>query len=376
MDLQESKERYFLVVEGANNGVWDWDLLTNQIYFSPRWKAILGYEDSEIDRDPKEWFGRVHPQEREPIEWGIEIHLNGQIPYFRYEYQMQHKDGTYRWVLCRGLAVRDEQGKPYRMAGSLNDITERKLAEQALAQRTVELVRSNAELERFAYVASHDLQEPLRKIEAFGDRLKIKYADQLSERGRDYVERMQKSARRMRTLIEDLLAFSRVTTQAQPFVSVDLNEVVGEVIGELEIQIQETKGRVEVKELPTIAADPSQMHQLFQNLISNALKFHRPGEAPLVAVDSMRSRSQPHMYQIAVKDNGIGFEEKYSDRIFQVFQRLHGRNEYEGTGIGLAICAKIVERHGGSITVKSVPGQGSTFIIQLPLQQESAASEL
>ncbi|AFY77830.1 PAS domain S-box [Pleurocapsa sp. PCC 7327] len=369
--LKESEERYFLVVEGANHGMWDWDLLTDQIYFSPRWKAILGYEDNEIDPDPNEWFERVHPQERESIEWGIEIHLNGQTPYFQYEYRMRHKDGSYRWVLCRGLAVRDEQGKPYRMAGSLSDITERKLAERALAQQAVELARSNAELEQFAYIASHDLQEPLRKIEAFGDRLQANYTDQLGDRGRDYLERIRKSAQRLRILIQDLLTFSCVTTTAQPFVSVDLNKLIAEIVSDFEVQIQQTRGRIEIGELFTIDADPLQMRQLFQNLLSNALKFRRQEEPLIVRVFGERLTGD--RCRISVSDNGIGFDEKYRDRIFQVFQRLHGRNEYEGTGIGLAICAKIVARHRGFIEAKSTPGQGATFIVTLPIRQAREA---
>jgi PAS domain S-box-containing protein len=363
--LQESEERYSLAVTAANDGVWDWNLLTYDIYLSPRWKAIIGYEDNEIENDLDEWFKRIHPEDVEPLKWGLQIHLESQTPYLQYEYQMQHKDGTYRWVLCRGLAVRDENGNPYRIAGSLSDITERKLAETSLAQRTVELARSNAELEQFAYVASHDLQEPLRKIEAFGDRLKVKCAYQLSEQGQDYLTRMQKSAQRMRTLIEDLLTFSRITTKATPFVAVNLNEVISDVISDLEVRIQKTNGRIEVSELPTIKADPLQTSQLFQNLLGNALKFHRPEEPPVIKVTGKKLADE--QYQISVTDNGIGFEEQYCDRIFQVFQRLHGRSEYEGTGIGLAVCAKIVARHGGLIAANSTPGRGATFIITLPL---------
>lgn len=362
---QESEERYFLAVEGANDGIWDWNLLKERIYFSPRWKGILGYEDEEIPNHPNEWFQRVHPQEIETLKWGLEIHLNGQTPHFQYEYQMLHKDGAYRWVLCRGLAVQDEAGVAYRIAGSMSDISKRKQAETTLAEQTIELTRSNAELEQFAYVASHDLQEPLRKIEAFSDRLETKYSSQLDEKGRDYLKRMRKAARRMRTLVEDLLAFSQITTQAQPFVSVDLNDIVREIISDLEMRIRETQGRVEVVDLPIVNAEPLQMRQLFLNLIGNALKFHRQNIPPLIRVQG--TFLSDGWCQIAIADNGIGFEEKYCDRIFQVFQRLHGRGEYEGTGIGLAICAKIVARHSGSISVQSTPGVGSTFAIALPV---------
>lgn len=239
-----------------------------------------------------------------------------------------------------------------------------------------ELARSNAELQQFASVASHDLQEPLRKIQAFGNRLKASCGEVLNEQGLDSLERMQNAAQRMQALIDDLLTLSRITTKAQPFVNVNLSQVVKEVLSDLEVRIGQTNGQVEVGELPTIEADPVQMRQLFQNLLSNALKFHQ-GAMPLVKIDSqlLNQEQQPvndtvtaQYCQVMVKDNGIGFNEKYLDRIFNVFQRLHSRNEYEGTGIGLAICRKITERHGGSITAHSIPGQGATFIVTLPLQ--------
>ena len=254
--------------------------------------------------------------------------------------------------------------------------------ENRVRERTAELAtsmealgRSNRELEQFASVASHDLQEPLRKIQAFGDRLQAKYADGLGEQGRGYVERMQASAARMRNLIDALLAFSRVTTKAQPFVPVDLAATAREVVSDLEGRLQQSGGRVEVGSLPTIDADPSQMRQLLQNLVANALKFHKPGEPPLVRVEARLVNGASGngltylRYEIAVSDNGIGFDEIYLDRIFEVFQRLHSRQEYEGTGVGLAICHRIVERLGGSITAKSAPDQGAKFLVTLPAQQ-------
>ena len=254
-------------------------------------------------------------------------------------------------------------------------LAQSQLLEQETRQR-LELMRSNEELQQFAYIASHDLQEPLRKIQAFGDRLKVKYSDTLNEQGIDYLERMQSAAQRMQVLINDLLSLSRVTTKSQRFVTVDLNKVVKEVLSDLEIRIQQTKGRVEVDNLPTIDADPLQMRQLIQNLMSNALKFHPKEEAPVIKIysQSINNHIQPpsnfspvsDTYEIVVEDNGIGFDEKYLDRIFNVFQRLHSRSEYEGTGMGLAICRKIVEQHNGSITAYSQLGQGAKFIVTLP----------
>ncbi|WP_242029127.1 ATP-binding protein, partial [Coleofasciculus sp. FACHB-712] len=259
------------------------------------------------------------------------------------------------------------------------EIAERQRTEEKLKAYTFKLEQSNRELQDFAFVASHDLQEPLRKIQAFGDRLKLKYGESLTNEGKDYLERMQKAAQRMQTLINDLLAFSRVTSKAQPFTRVNITNVLQEVLSDLEVHIQKVGAQVEIGELLTIDADPSQMRQLLQNLISNALKFRRQEEAPVVKIWSQllerdeqlwtQDLSARPMCQIMVEDNGIGFDEKYLDRIFTVFQRLHGRNEYEGTGVGLAICRKIVERHGGTITAKSILGEGATFIVTLPIKQ-------
>jgi PAS domain S-box-containing protein len=257
-------------------------------------------------------------------------------------------------------------------------LAQAQLLERETRQR-LELARSNAELQEFAYVASHDLQEPLRKIQAFGDRLKVKYSEVLTDQGRDYLKRMQNAAERMQALINDLLTLSRVTTRAQPFAPTKLTQVVQEVLSDLEVRIQQTGGRIEVGELPTLEADPMQMRQLLQNLIGNALKFHREEEPPVIKIYSRQLPDQEQRrteginaterFQILVEDNGIGFHEKYLDRIFNAFQRLHGRSEYEGTGMGLAICRKIVERHDGTITAQSRTSKGATFIITLPLQQ-------
>ena len=237
-----------------------------------------------------------------------------------------------------------------------------------LLRKQVELERSNRELQDFASVASHDLQEPLRKVRAFGDRLSAKYGSELTDQGRDYLARMQDAAARMQALINDLLTFSRVTTRAQPFVAVDLNDLVRQVASDLEVRIQQSDATLEIEPLPTLDADPLQMRQLFQNLLTNALKFQRPDVAPVVRVYSDAAEDADGV-RVCVQDNGIGFDEKYLDRIFTIFQRLHGRIEYEGTGVGLAVCRKIVERHGGTITAHSTPGEGATFIVSLPRSQ-------
>ena len=251
------------------------------------------------------------------------------------------------------------------------EIDERKRLEEQAVKYATELQGSNRELEQFASVASHDLQEPLRKIQAFSDRLVSKYRDKIDDTGKEFIDRIHISAGRMRHLIEDLLVFSRVSTKGKPFTPVDLNEVLKGVLTDLEIRIQETGATITIDTLPTIEADELQMRQLFQNLLSNALKFHRPSVPPHIQLRIRNSSSsileEPYFCELTFSDNGIGFENQYAERIFQLFQRLHGRSDYEGTGMGLAICKKIIERHGGTITAEGIPGTGATFCVRLPM---------
>jgi light-regulated signal transduction histidine kinase (bacteriophytochrome) len=314
-------------------------------------------------------------------------------------------DGAYRWHLSQARPVRNTQGKIVRWFGACSDVDDYKQAasenqtlnehlETRVRERTAELdlanqqlshanaelhvsalrlEQTNRELQDFASVTSHDLQEPLRKVQAFGDRLNIECRRQIHERGRGYLDRMLNSTKRMQSLIEDLLRFAHVTSQARPFFPVDLAQVAREVVSDLEVRILETKALVQLGALPTIDADAVQMRQLLQNLIGNALKFHLPGVPPVVRVyaESFDSPAAEPMIRLIVHDKGIGFDEKYLDRIFTVFQRLHDEAQYPGTGIGLAICRKIVQRHGGGITAKSSPGHGASFLVELPFRPAS-----
>jgi signal transduction histidine kinase len=241
-----------------------------------------------------------------------------------------------------------------------------------LLRHAAELARSNAELEQFASIASHDLQEPLRKVQTFAAQIEAMERDRLSEDGQDYLRRMSAAAGRMRTLIDDLLMFSRVSTQGRPFVEVDLNEVVAQVLVDLELVIEETGAKVTIDDLPAISADPVQMRQLMQNLLGNALKFRREDIAPQIGV---RARVLDGIVELTVEDNGIGFDSQYAGRIFRAFERLHGIVDYPGTGIGLALCRKIVERHHGTITADSTIGGGSVFELRLPVEQPAGAAD-
>lgn len=295
------------------------------------------------------------------------------------EIRNRAKDGTFYWVNTTIVPFMDASGRPAQYVAVRYEITERKLAEEKLNIYAKKLEVSNQELQDFASVAAHDLQEPLRKIQSFSDRLKARAKDELKEESLDYVDRIQNSAHRMQILINDLLTYSRVTTKAQPFSTLDLNQVIKQVVSDLEIRIEQTQGQVEWLNLPSIQADSTQMHQLFQNLIGNALKFKKPDASPIVKIESKILDPSPlgrpgPACQIRIQDNGIGFDEKYLDRIFTIFQRLHGRNEYEGTGIGLAVCRKIIDRHGGFLTAQSSPGHGATFLVTLPIYQTGGSA--
>jgi signal transduction histidine kinase len=257
-----------------------------------------------------------------------------------------------RRAIAQAVAVRDANSR-------LED------ANRDLERTNVELARSNNELEQFASVASHDLQEPLRKVQTFGDQLERRYADDLTDEAKDYLRRMRNASARMSVLIDDLLRFSRVTTQAKPHIRVDLDRIAREVLADLEARVLESGGAVDIEKLPAAQADPTQMRQLLQNLIANALKFHRDGVPPMVKI-APATPDDKGMVSFTVTDNGIGFESTYEERIFRVFERLHPRDVYSGTGIGLALCRKIVERHGGAISAEGRPGEGATFTVVLP----------
>jgi PAS domain S-box-containing protein len=288
------------------------------------------------------------------------------------------KDGAKIPVLLSCSRMDDCSGNVNRIVITIKDITDRKLIEDALITQTRRLTQSNAQLKEFVYVASHDLQEPLRKVCAFSERITSKYADVLDETGKDYLNRIVNAGVRMQTLINDLLSYSRVSTKIPAFNTVDLNKIGEDAVSDLQMRIEQTNGRVEIAQLPEIEAEPTQMRQIFQNIIGNALKFHRKNVTPYIKVYAcIRSQKNENSWEdedsfcdLTFEDNGIGIDQQYYQRIFGVFQRLHGKDEYEGTGVGLAICQKIIQRHNGEIRVESIVGSGSKFIVSLPVKQK------
>lgn len=329
-------------------------------YASPSVQRVLGHAPAGL-------LGRsvlelVHPDDRDAVRDLIAPTTGPARDALPHHSRWEHMDGSYRWL--DGTARNLLESSPVNaVVINSRDVTDAVEAKYLLQEFAVELQRSNQELQEFAYVASHDLQEPLRKIQAFGDRLRARHSDALGDTGRDYLERMQSAAGRMQALIRDLLSLSRVTSQGQSFVKVDLVSIATEVLDDLESSIAEVGGQVKIEEMPAVVGDPLQIRQLLQNLIANALKFHREGVAPEVTVSAARRGRE---VTLEVADNGIGFEDQYRERIFSPFQRLHGRGTYDGTGMGLAICRKIAHRHGGTITAAGNPDVGAVFSVTLP----------
>ena len=488
--LRESEERYALTLDAVNDGLWDWNVQSGDALFSPRYYALLGYDDGEFPANYASWRLLVHPEDLARVEEELRLSIETGKG-FAFDLQMKLKFGGWRWVSTRGRVVeRDAAGKALRLVGTLSDITERKRAEEALrkleerfrsmfaqaplgiafidsltghidevnprfaeiagrsmeemaiidwmrithpddvqedldnmallnagkisgfhmekrylhhdgtpvwinmsiapilvedkahprhlcmiediterkhveeklAAVAAELERSNNDLEQFASIAAHDLQEPLRMVASYTQLLAERYEGQLDEKARKYIAYAVDGAVRMQRLVNDLLTYARVGTRGNPIEPTDAGRVLGQAIGDLATAIEESRAVVTHEELPLVRADASQLRQLFQNLLANALKF-RSEEVPRVHVSA---RDEGRDWVFAVRDNGIGIDRQYAERVFVVFQRLHTRRDYPGTGIGLALCKRIVERHGGRIWFESEPGKGSTFLFTVP----------
>ncbi len=354
---------------------WQWDLDQGKMYFSDNQYRLLGCEPQSFEATAENYLPFLHPEDRHiAIERSEEIKEGIMYPvYFR----IICKDGTVRYFNGKSKILRNADGQ--RIALGINtDVTESHFNNLALEEKNQALLKSNKELNAFNHIASHDLQEPLRKIQTFISLIVAKERDTMSDMAKDYIDRIQTSATRMRALIDDLLMFSSTNKTESTFETMDLNNLLRGVQAELVEDIDDKKALIESVDLPTLSVIPFQISQLFINLISNSLKYSDPLRPPHIMVDYavVKAEQYPNLgveptktyHQITVKDNGLGFDQQYAVSIFNLFQRLHHKNEYPGTGIGLAICKKIMDNHGGYISAESVLGEGTRFKILLPCE--------
>ncbi|MDQ2101710.1 ATP-binding protein [Azospirillum isscasi] len=369
--IADSEERWRLALEAVGDGVWDWNAATGEVFFSRGWKSMLGYGEDELANRLEEWETRVHPEDWAAAQADVRRHLDGTTPVYANEHRVRCKDGAYKWILDRGIVVRrGPDGKALRMVGTHTDITRRRQSEEALRGKTVELERSNAELEAFAYVASHDLRQPLRTINSYLALLQKDLDGTLEEETAEYIRFARDGAQRMDRLIVDLLEYSRVGRKTRPFALCAAAGIFATVRDNLSEAIAEASATLSIaEELPVLWGDENELERLFQNLIGNAVKYRVAGRPPEIRV---AAAAEAEGWRFTVQDNGIGIAPEHFERIFGIFQRLHGRSEYDGTGIGLAVCKKIVEHHKGRIWVDSEPERGSTFHVLLPLPKADA----
>ncbi|GHB79510.1 PAS domain-containing sensor histidine kinase [Persicitalea jodogahamensis] len=365
--------------------VWTTDATGYHDFYNERWYEFTGLTYQET-KDTG-WAKLLHPDDVDRT-WQIWNHSLKTGERYETEYRMKRADGEYRWLLARATALTNEAGETIRWFGTCTDIHDQKVAndtlEQKVAERTHELETANEhlrsvndELQQFNYVASHDLQEPLRKIKIFSERIKLLDFENLSSASQGSLDRIMDSVDRMSNLLKDLLDFSSASRE-DLFTRVNLNEIIVDIQSDLELLIAQKSATLDVADLPTIEAIPLQMHQLFYNLINNAVKFAIPDRKPLIriscmaltgkAIEQLRLSRKKKYFQLTIQDNGIGFEPQYAEKIFELFKRLHGKQSYPGTGVGLALCKKVVENHLGRIWAESEYGKGATFHVILPLK--------
>ncbi|MDF9747907.1 PAS domain-containing sensor histidine kinase [Natrinema salsiterrestre] len=346
-ELQHVRERMEFALNATDAVVWDWNVDEDRASFYPSAESLYGTTVETWE----DFVEVIHPEDRQTVREGIEKALETGEP--KSEEIRIVRDGEVRWIEAPGYPIQDDDG-PTRVIGVARDITEQKTYERKLEE-------SNERLEQFAYAASHDLQEPLRMVSSYLQLIEHRYVDDLDEDGREFIEFAVDGAERMRAMIDGLLEYSRVETEGEPFEPVDLNDVLENVMADLQIPIEEHDAEITVEELPTVEGDASQLRQLFQNLLKNAIEYSGD-EPPHANVSATGSGDE---WTLSVTDEGIGIDPENQERIFEVFERLHTQEEHAGTGIGLALCKRIVERHGGEIWVDSTPSGGARFSLTL-----------
>lgn len=367
-ELKQSEDRLRQISDFMPQIVWSTDAHGNHDFFNKRWYEFSGltFEESKGEQ----WGRIVHPDDSERVKgiWHRSLQT-GEL--YEAEYRVRRRDGEYRWILARAMPLRQPNGAIERWFGTSTDIHDQKTMAQNLEmlvnERTKELKRSNEDLQQFAHVSSHDLKEPVRKIQVFANIISDRFQQHLPQQVNANIERIKKSAERIAAMIEGVLLYSSLEGPATMFEDIDLANTVSEVVAELELVIAEKNAKVNYDDLPVIRGVPMMIYQLFYNLINNAIKFSHPERQPIITIASrLTTSSGRSFHEITVEDNGIGFNDVYAEAIFTTFTRLHSKDTYEGTGLGLALCKKIVERHGGSISATGIDNEGAKFTILLP----------
>lgn len=367
--LRESGERLDFVLKGSQLGYWDWDIVSGMVYRNRIWAEMLGYTLEDIELNVKQWTDLHHPDDKDAAWKSIHDHLEGRTEEHKIEYRMRTKDGNYKWILDQASIVqRDADGKPLRMSGTHTDITARKMAEQEInrlnaeledrvKQRTAQLESANKELESFSYSVSHDLRAPLRAINGYSAILKEDYARNLDEEGLLLLDTIIDNTRKMSELIDDLLRLSRIAKQELIRVPINMREMIRSVFDELSNSLPPDRIHFSLADLPDVKADKALVRIAVTNLLSNALKFSSKEQVQHIEIGYLTGENEVYY----IRDNGVGFNMAYAGKLFEVFQRLHRADEFEGTGIGLAIVHRIIRKHGGEIYVESEPGKGACF---------------
>ena len=375
-DLRNSREEFRTLADMMPQIVWTARPDGHIDYYNRKWYEITGAKEGFGDQS---WIPVLHPDDVGPAltAWYRSVETGTS---FEVEYRFRHADSnTFRWFLARALPVKDEKGNVIKWFGTATDIHDQKMRkeelEELVAQRTLDLKRSNDDLQQFAHVASHDLKEPVRKMRTFSQRLASEFGDLLPEKGKIYVDKLQNSSERMANMIDSILSYSIVNATEQETEPVDLSLLIDGILNDLELLVVQKEAKINYRDLPKIKGIPTLIYQLFYNLISNSLKFAKPDTPPEISITSRMlsaeeasdlDLSRANQYcEITIRDNGIGFPQEYADKVFNVFTRLNPRDRYEGTGLGLALCRKIVHRHGGVISAKSEEGAGAEFRVVL-----------
>jgi len=372
-DLKLMNERFQLVAEAADEAIWDWDIEGKSIYWNQAFYKLSGYKKEEIPKGDFEWWIKLLKEEdrlRLFLDF-LETIKNPKKEKWHQEYSIKKADGSYMDILAKGKLIRNKKGKVIRMVGAFTDISAQKNQEDSLRYLNQQLETSNQELEQFAYAISHDLQEPLRMVVSFLERLENKYYNQIDDKGKKYIEFAVDGGKRMRRMIMDLLDYSRVGRRNGKLEQIDLNEIIEEVKALNKTLIDESAAIIKSNLMPTITAYRSPVLQVFHNVISNALKYQNKGVSPEIIINF---KSIEDYIQIAIKDNGIGIDADFYDKVFAVFQRLHRREEYSGTGMGLAIVKKVITGFGGNVWIDSKVGEGSTFYFTIPKEIKDEAA--